>query len=340
MRTLPVLVLASICAAGFTGPAQGGPNAGGVLVFALMEGGIYSPDIDYCDGATAGGCDDAVVEVDPYDGSIVVIHCLALFVQHNRLSGITFGVDYDDVSIVIEDAGACGHFELPDSDWPDPGSGTAVTWGAAQTDPLVPIYWFAVSSYYSDDPYELFLTPHPTQGGNFADDDIPANIDPIIDFGTFGFNVPGSTACPQGDGGPEACCFQDCSCVLLPVDECVAADGIPQGPGTVCEPNPCSCPPVGACCFDDCSCMLLPLEDCASAGGVYLGDGSNCDPNPCECTVGACCFPDGFCDLLLEADCIDAGGIYQGNKVPCDPYPCEPTPTIESSWGVIKERHR
>jgi hypothetical protein len=41
-------------------------------------------------------------------------------------------------------------------------------------------------------------------------------------------------------GAPEeACCFADGSCMMLPRQDCIDQGGDPQGPDTVCDPNPC-----------------------------------------------------------------------------------------------------
>ncbi len=62
----------------------------------------------------------------------------------------------------------------------------------------------------------------------------------------------------------------------------------------------------------------------------------DCTPVP----MGACCFSDESCSVLTEDECDAAGGIYQGNDEPCDPNPCEIVPTIDSTWGQIKNTYR
>jgi hypothetical protein len=44
--------------------------------------------------------------------------------------------------------------------------------------------------------------------------------------------------------GSGACCLPDEVCVLVPRDECLADNGVYQGDGTACEPNPCQLIPV------------------------------------------------------------------------------------------------
>ena len=68
----------------------------------------------------------------------------------------------------------------------------------AQTDRLVLVYTLAAVEYYGTDA-SLDLIGHPTGGGWFADDAVPANLDPIADYGRMGFNSnPGYLPCPDG----------------------------------------------------------------------------------------------------------------------------------------------
>lgn len=92
----------------------------------------------------------------------------------------------------------------------------------------------------------------------------------------------------------------------------------------------------GACCDEqDGSCILLTEADC---DGDWLGAETVCDPNPCPQPLGACCFEDGSCIFVTDADCE---GEWLGLDTACDPNPCPPpVPTIDSSWGQIKNQHR
>jgi hypothetical protein len=258
--------------------ALAGPNAGGTLILALSEGTVYSAGIDYCGSATAGDCDGAVPQGPVGDFAFPnVINCLAAFPgAGGRLSGVTFGVEYTGAAIL--DFGPCGDgIEIPDGNWPASGSGTAVTWAAAQTDPLVEVYWFAAYGYGPG--YTMEVVAHPTQGGQFADDDVPSNIDDIAGYGVFGFETAGSAPCPPPPGGDEACCFQDGSCQDLDPRDCTAQGGTPQGVGSVCASTNCPPPPAtGACCLSDGSCVVTTQADCQ---GEYQGDGVPCQPDPC-----------------------------------------------------------
>lgn len=259
--------------------ALAGPNAGGTLILALSEGTVYSPGADYCGSATATDCEGAVTTGESRPSSNPhVVNCLAAFPSPGGvLSGVTFGVYYDDANIAVVASGLCGDFEIADGNWPANGSGTAMSFDTAQTSTLVEIYWFALYGYG----YSFCTGPHPTQGGTFADDSVPSEIDPIAGYGCFGFNEPGGAECPPPPVS-EACCFDTGCQDLLPAD-CTAQGGVPQGPGSSCADDPCAPPPTGACCFGP-NCEDLTAEDCARNGGDYQGDGTACSdvPDPCE----------------------------------------------------------
>ncbi len=58
-----------------------------------------------------------------------------------------------------------------------------------------------------------------------------------------------------------------------------------------------------------------------------------------EPATGACCVGENneICIIVEEDEC---DGIWIGVDVPCDPDPCEVTPTIDGSWGQIKNTYR
>lgn len=176
-------------------PAEGGPNQGGVIILHRNEGMVYSPGISYCGQSGLDVCDNAVTRFDATD--IVVLHALAAFPGDSfpRLAGVVFGVTYNEATIEIVEWGSCGDFELPNGGWPGSNQGTAVTWNEAQTGHLTQIYWFAAYEAYGN-PATLALMGHPSGGGNFGDDAVPSNVDPIAGYGSFGFNVDGVLPCP------------------------------------------------------------------------------------------------------------------------------------------------
>lgn len=240
-----LLAVAALCCLGSA--ALAGPNAGGTLIVAAAVGTVYTTDhTGYC-GAT--GLTDCNAAVTRHDGSApVVFNFIAAFPGASRLAGITFGMQYTAGVSLIEWA-HCGEFELANPAWPASGEGTAVTFSPPRTDQLVPVYWLAAYSYYSD-PDVLSLIPHPGQGGNFGDDSIPSIIDPIAGYGALGFDTDGSVACPPPGDIPGACCFEDGTCQVLLESECADAGGVFQGPEVPCLDDTCPQPATGACCID------------------------------------------------------------------------------------------
>ena len=313
--------------------AMAGPNAGGTLILALSEGTILTEE-PACT-ITAESCESIVADVTSSDGGFVLNVVAAFHPDASpRLSGVTFGIDYvSGLGFDMVNWSHCGDFELSDPSWPGPGSGTAVTWGIPQTAPLVAVYGFGVYAYAAYGPGLFMLEGHPAQGGEFADDSVPAQVDPIAGYGAFGFYTAGSLSCPTL---PGACCdLLDDSCELTTEADCGPVANY-QGDGTVCDPDPCSTPTPMACCFSDGSCQMLPREDCVAAGGEplenYIG---TCDPNPC---ARACCLEGGVCIVLHVVACFEQGGLPV-DAVACEPSPC-PTPTHDTTWGRTKALRR
>lgn len=170
-----------------------GPNAGGVLILHAPVGVVETQ----CSFSGLDDCNSANVRVEGSD--LVPVFLLAAFPSESspRLAGVALGIDYDPEKVLLAEWGACGDFELHQDEWPAPNTGIAVTWfdGNTQTDHLVEILWFA--AYGIGDPGTLDARGHPNGGGAFADDDIPANLDPIADYGKLGFGMDGYLPCPD-----------------------------------------------------------------------------------------------------------------------------------------------
>lgn len=220
--------------------ADAGPNEDGVIILHAVP--YQSRDFPpLCEGFDLVNCEEATVNVP--GGEFWKWWVVGAFPAGSgpRLSGVSFGIEYDASTVLLLDYGSCADFELPTSDWPATGSGTAVTWLSPQTDPLIEIYAFAGYEYYGLDA-QFCLVPHPTQGGNFADDSVPSIIDPIADYGCLGFNLnPGYLPCPE-QPIVGACCLPDGSCVILTEADCNAEAGVWIGPGSGCDPDPCAVP--------------------------------------------------------------------------------------------------
>ena len=182
-------------------PVSAGVNEGGTLILHTNEQIVYSSDDVYCGQSGLTFCMDADTMVDGTEPAVFFL--LGAFHPDSfpRVLGVTFGLDYDANSINLLNWGPCGDFELPTTEWPAPGEGSAVTWNSAQTNHLLDVYWFAT---YSDDPATIALTPHPSQGAFFADDSIPSRLDEVAALGSLGFGIPGELPC-AGGLDPGAC---------------------------------------------------------------------------------------------------------------------------------------
>ncbi|MFN8548740.1 MAG: hypothetical protein U0527_12445 [Candidatus Eisenbacteria bacterium] len=303
--------------------ALAGPNAGGTLLLHADPSLVYTTGgPGYCALPSLTNCEDAVVSVA---GSAThVIQVIAAFPEGSlpRLTGITFGVQYDE-GVTIVEHGTCGDFLLPDPNWPATGTGAAITWSIPELTQLVPVYWFAAYNYGAPAAAHLELTPHPTQGGSFGDVRVPSILDPITGFGSLGFDAPGVLACPAPVTDIGACCLQHHLCTICSAEACAGLNGLYVGAESACEPNPCP-PDPGACCFPDGSCLFVRPDECAAANGSFFGENSTCDPNPCPFPTGACCVPTGECLILTQLGCLTRQGIWLGTDASCNPYPCPP----------------
>lgn len=129
-----------------------------------------------------------------------------------------------------------------------------------------------------------------------------------------------AAASAQDDFG--ACCFDDFTCMILPLADCYAAPGARFWAGGIgCDPDPCQViTPDLACCRPDGFCVFMNVLDCEDTGGLALWWGG-CDPNPCDQQLQACCLSDGTCDLLLPSVCLQVGGEPAAPDF-CQPNPC------------------
>lgn len=194
MRYL-LLILAILT---FPRTAYGGPNAGGSLILHTNPLLAYSIGTDYCNRDSLLTCDLAVTTTDLLESTIVFVVAAFPDSSEPRLQAATFGLEFDEERIDISDYGSCADFELPNPSWPASGTGTAVTWSAPKTSLVVPIYWLCVTA---SDTTSLSIVRHPTQGGAFADDSVPAAVDTVSAFGSLGFGVQGELPCPPASGG-------------------------------------------------------------------------------------------------------------------------------------------
>jgi len=325
MRVVTLALRATLAlpaALAFASIASAGPNAGGTLIVHANPAATYTIDQNiYCGSTDLATCEQAIVSVDAH--RTYLYFAIAAFpnAAAPRLLGATFGVTYSD-AMVFDNWGPCGNFELAMNGWPNSGTGTAVTWNAPQTALLTPVYWFAGYNYYWPQPTAFALAPHATQGGNFADDSVPAVVDPILDYGVLGFNQPGYLPCPGQPSLEGACCSDTGVCTVTSGSNCAQQGGTFRGGGTDCSPNPCTVPPIGACCFAHALCVRESTADCSEQGGSYQGDGTTCSPNPCPVDPGACCLGGASCNVMSSEQCAANGGSFVGPNTDCTPNPC------------------
>jgi hypothetical protein len=238
---LPIIALTALAIS-----AQAGPHAGGVVVVHATPP-IFQTVVEhdgYCGWSDpSGGCPSLDTNLPGAQGfGFWVWWVAAAFPEEAepRLTGVEFGIDYDPDTVFLVDHDPCGDSYQPTGDWPSPGSGTKVTWIEPQTSIITEAYWFAGYEYYGIDT-AFCVIPHPTLGGDFSDDSIPPELDPIADYGCLGFNGdPGYLPCPTSPSG--ACCLSDDSCEQLTESICSEMGGTYIGDGVPCEPDPCEAP--------------------------------------------------------------------------------------------------
>jgi len=304
VETMKKFLMALAVLALVSAPAFAGPNVGGVLV-------VHDTGLAYVPGTTsypsdAPLCADVDNQIDLGNLEYRVWKVYAAFpvTSTPRLAGVIFGLSYPafgDGYVVVMGAGlpASGDLEVTQDGWPGSGGSNAVAFPTAKLTQVSEVYWFGGYAYSaSGADAQMFSTaPHGTQNSVFLDDAVPANEDPITQFGAIGFGQAGVTICP-------------------PI-------------------------PTGACCSgpnNDCS--ILSADECLALGGTFLG--GECTPDPCEHPpTGACCLADHSCIVTTDADCTVQGGEYVGDGYPCEAGTCEPIiPTLETTWGAIKNNYR
>jgi len=314
-------------------PGWAGVNQGGALLLHADPSIEFTTTrLDYC--PELGSVDCASAETEVSGGETVVVFALAAFRADvsPRVRAVSFGLRYPQNVRVIAHR-ACADFEICEAGWPRSGYGTALSWSAVQTQPTIPVYWFAM--YNAGGGSALVeIVAHGAQGATFADDTTPATLDRIEGLGSLGFDRPGATPCPGPSIPSGACCLVSGDCEFLSEEECTAVSGIYHGNSVSCETTFCT-PAVGACCLPSGVCQVLNIIACSEAhGGIWIGRDIPCAPSPCpdfELT-GACCFPSGACTWISGRECREQDGLFFGNVEygACDPNPCPSPPALGS----------
>lgn len=166
---------------------------------------------------------------------------------------VTFGIgDYDPYACYIGLKGPCfgdlAPLEIPSSGWPNPMTGTSVTWSPNCLEGmLVPVYYFGVYGY---GPGIVPLGDHyPGQPATVVPCD-GSEQDLIAAFGSFGCaGEVGVQECPTPPIEEGACCVdtnqdgnpETCMGPMSPT-ACDDLGGVYQGDGTDCS-DPDQCPP-------------------------------------------------------------------------------------------------
>jgi len=269
--------------------AHGGPNMGGVIV-------THDANLQYCvddrtecgQGLLPRSCDEIDTNLEGGGDVYKVWKMYAAFpdMSSPRLKGLCWGIQYSMEDARIVGWGNCcgdpdqGALELPDPSWPESGTGTAMVFQFTQTAHLIECYWFAGYNYPGG-PSLFELTPHPDPnlGGQFADDSVPAVLDPIMGYGSMGFDREGENPCFPPPPPPWGACCVNCDCYITTLEQCDEYGGQFQGYYVPCDPNNCW-EPFGACCLNWVCTVEYPW-DCERMGGEFHGECTDCDPTPC-----------------------------------------------------------
>jgi hypothetical protein len=218
--------------------ALAGPNEGIVLAWhASLEpvGSFMNPCEDW---TLPDSYDELYPNGVAIDGIEWILVVLANAVPL-EVNAVVFGLgEYDPMETYIAFYEPCDPWgtglEIPYPNWPQPGTGTAVTWApnCFSGSDMVAIYFFGVYAYA---PGIIPFGPHPTQGAAVSScENIGDEIRCLDSYA--GFGGANGQNCPLV---PEegACCF-DSYCFIMLEEDCWAQGGI--WVGGPCDPNPCA----------------------------------------------------------------------------------------------------
>ncbi|MEZ4649467.1 MAG: hypothetical protein R3E97_11935 [Candidatus Eisenbacteria bacterium] len=175
--------------------AVAGVNLDGTLVLHAEPQLVFTYGQDFSGSGNLSDCSAVVDSVDALGTCVAFAMAVFPTEEPDRLTGLTFGVSYDPAELTIAGYGTNCDFELPNADWPEPNSGTALTWTVPRSGRIVEAYWFAAYSNYGA-PATLPLAAHPAQGGTFADSGTPAVLDDILPTASSGSAPAAGIPCP------------------------------------------------------------------------------------------------------------------------------------------------
>jgi hypothetical protein len=184
-----------------------GKNAGGALIVHTQDAYVFSAGtVCTTTHSTPASCEEANTRSDKDVGTVIWLLAAFPATSSPGVSGIYFGIDYDD-SLSVDRSTKCtpaGSMEVPDSGWPYEGRGNSIAFGTPIVgNRLFPFYAFKIdggtnSSYFS--------TAINQTGGYaaFIDDSSPPESDLVTRFGTVKWYQSGVNYCPTqspGDAG-------------------------------------------------------------------------------------------------------------------------------------------
>jgi hypothetical protein len=183
------------------GPAEAGKNKNGALIVHTNDSYIYSAQTA-CSTTLAdpGTCAAAGTRSEKASGTVVWLLAAFLSGANPGVSGIYFGIDYDDLNldpgVTFKACGPPGTLDVPDTDWPYAGRGNTVGFGSPVVgDILFPFYVFKIDG---GSPGSFFGTAVNPVGGYaaFIDDSAPPITDRCGNFGQVRWYQAGSNSCP------------------------------------------------------------------------------------------------------------------------------------------------
>jgi hypothetical protein len=181
-----------------TGVIQAGPNEG----VALFVHGVQGFEETLC--LVPDTCDELIPEANP-DGLGVELYYAVVVSPPTNLPSfdtIAFGIgEYDSYVCYVGYWGPChselNPLEIPDPDWPQPNTGTAISWAPhCFTDPVIPVYYFGFYLYYGDGG-QVPLMPHPGTDSGVVSCEVPPQLDLFEEYGIMG--------CGDADGWNPEC---------------------------------------------------------------------------------------------------------------------------------------
>ncbi len=254
------------------GPALAGPNEDGMLVLHATQSINATRAQQDGEDRDLRDCAGALTNLVVEDAEIVVIFLLAAFPDwvQPRFTGVVFGVLYDGE---LADHGPSPNvsLEVPDVDWPESYTGTALTFADPIDDRMFNLYWFATYAYNGS---TFEVVEHPFQGGpSFSDDTVPAILDDVDreGLGKIGFATEGHSPCLVGIP-TGACCYPDGLCSIAISSSCEIEGGVYRGDDSICDSFAC----FGACCLDN-ECFVDDPIVCENQGGWFRGVGRDCN---------------------------------------------------------------